>query len=148
MYIKEANKSHCDLLFNWTNDNEVRENSFNKGKIGYEDHVKWFNNILIEKDSYIFIAYIESIPIGQIRFDMQGKMGIISYSVSKDFRGKGYGKNIIELLESKLKEENKNINTLIAYVKHENIPSQKIFEKLNYIKKDSIDKIEYYKYLQ
>ena len=147
MYLGEANINHCDILFNWANDEEVRGNSFNKEKIKYEDHYKWFNNKLESKGSYIFIAYIEDVPIGQIRLDLQENNGIISYSVSKDFRGKGYGEAIVRMLDSKIKEKSINVNKLIAYVKHDNIPSQKIFIKLNYTKKNNKDKIEYYKFL-
>lgn len=146
MYIKKADKSHCDLLFHWANDELVRKSSFNKEKIKYEDHVKWFYNKLTSKNSYIYVAYIEDIPVGQIRIDLQGCNGIISYSICNSFRGMGYGEAIIRLSESRIKEEDTIIGKLTAYVKYENIPSQKIFEKLNYIKSDNIDKIEYYKF--
>lgn len=147
MILKEAKREHCDLLYNWANDKEVRENSFSKEKINYEDHIRWFYNKLQSKGLYLFIAYLENIPIGQVRLDFEDNSGIISYSISKEFRSKGYGKSLIVLLESKLKEKDISFDKLIAYVKPDNISSQKVFEKLGYNKIASQNKIMYYKSL-
>ena len=37
--LREVNDKACDILFNWVNNKEVRQNSFSSQIIIYEDHV-------------------------------------------------------------------------------------------------------------
>lgn len=128
--IKDAN-----ILFEWTNDFLVRENSFNTEKIEWENHLQWFENKL-NSDSQILILQTPTQKIGVIRFDVVENYYVLNYSISNEFRGKGFGKMIISLGISTLAnlcETNKEIH---AYVKETNLASLQIFRNLNF--KESI----------
>ena len=54
-YLRVADKNDLIILYEWTNDPEVRKNSFSDKKITLEEHNKWFYNKLKSKKTDIYI---------------------------------------------------------------------------------------------
>jgi UDP-2,4-diacetamido-2,4,6-trideoxy-beta-L-altropyranose hydrolase len=125
----------CDLLYKWANDQLVRKNAFNTEEIDYESHKKWFQSKLNSNTTIIYIALIKSLPIGQIRIDIEAQNGIIDYSIDSQFRNRGLGTVLLKTISSQVIEDYPLLNKLIGRVKKDNIPSQKAFEKAMYNKK-------------
>ena len=46
-YLRKATIEDRDLLFQWANDPLVRKNSFSTAEIAYEEHVDWYNRVLV-----------------------------------------------------------------------------------------------------
>ncbi|WP_048592110.1 GNAT family N-acetyltransferase [Clostridium massiliodielmoense] len=145
--LRKVNEKDCDVLFEWANDIEVRKNSFNANYITYEEHVDWFLKVLENGNVLFFIMEVDNKSIGQIRINIDANIGIISYSIYKEFRGKGFGEKIIQLVEEQISNL-KIINKIVAYVKKDNTSSNKIFTKLNYLKEESGDSNLYYKFVR
>jgi RimJ/RimL family protein N-acetyltransferase len=143
-YLRKATYSDCKLLFEWTNDSAVRNNSFNSASIPFEDHQHWFNNVLNDSNKFLFILCDGTENIGQIRLDKQEDgNAIVNYSISKLYRGKGYGLIIIQLINNYIIDNSLPIISLIAKVKKENVASQLIFKKCGYQISDKEDFFEY-----
>ena len=68
-------------------------------------------------------------PIGQIRYDLLRKDNyLITFSIDKIFRNKGYG--VVLIKESLIRLSNQNIKKkFIAQVRPKNLSSIKVFEK-------------------
>lgn len=147
IFLRKVEEKDCDLIYYWANDEQVRINSFSNDKIVYDNHIKWFNKKINERNNYFFILVHKDIDVGSIRLGVENQKGIISYSISKDFRGKGYGGIIIEKLEEKIKECELDIHELDGEVKYTNKASQKIFKKLGYKEYTLQDKLLYKKEL-
>lgn len=144
IYLREVNDADIDLLFEWANDTDVRANSFSYEPIKYENHVLWFNHCLKRCDVLIYILLYNDKPAGVVRLNVENTSAVISYSISKEFRCKGLGEEIIRLVEQKARTLS-SLKELIAYVKPENIASRKIFYRGNY--KEVFDKFDNrYKY--
>lgn len=147
--LKLAVEKDCELLFKWTNDEKVRENSFSAHKIEYEVHKEWFFKKLYSENSFIFICYWNENPVGQVRVDITNDHeGIISYSVDCNNRNKGIGKNMLTVLENYVLELNDNIESLVGYVKFNNEYSKNIFKSLGYTELTEEDKLKYYKIIR
>lgn len=130
--LRHVEENDIELIFNWSNDNEVRKNSFHTETIKWEEHVNWFKNIIENKNVYFFILENDGRPIGQIRITFEkNDEGIISFSISKEFRGFGFGKEILRLAEEQLNKINVKCQ-LIGLVKKDNIASRKSFIKNRY----------------
>lgn len=142
--FKPAEESDCELLFIWVNDHYVRENAFNSNKIEYEEHKSWFEKRLKSDKTYIFISYMEEVPIGQIRIDLNDNVGIIDYSIDSVWRGKGYGTLLLTEIGPFAKNKGLSITKLIGKVKYTNKISQKAFIKAGYFQKYNVDYIEYW----
>lgn len=148
MYLIKADETHINTTFKWANDCDVRKYSFNTENIQYEDHVKWFNNKINDPNCIYFIGIDGDKNIGQIRLDISENSGIISYSIDKEYRGHGYGFQLLQMLEKYILSNTNFRNfRLIGRVKQENISSVKCFLKCGYTANDKIDFIEFTKIL-
>jgi RimJ/RimL family protein N-acetyltransferase len=146
IYLRTATKEDVDILYNWANDKAVRQNSFNTAPIPYENHVKWFNNILSDDTVLQYIMCDEAdTPLGQIRLNLLRDKALISYSISPNHRGKGLGYKLLLLIIDKAKNACPDIKTLVGQVKYENISSIKVFEKCGFERVDEPEYIEYSK---
>ena len=125
-----ANGDDCLQYFEWVNEEAVRQNSRVGDKIPWEAHLNWFSQKLSSKDNALYIFHIKNHPIGQVRFEFDNGKWVINYSIDKDFRGKGLGKHIISKSVEELRRHSNQ--PIIAFVKESNLPSIKVFEKLNF----------------
>ena len=131
--LKRAKKKDAELIYKWANDPEVRINAVNKEAIIFENHLGWFNKKVISDETFIFIGYLDEIPVGQIRFDKNITDWQIDYSIDNNHRGKGLGKEIVLEGMKKMKELFKINLKFTAFVKVNNIASIKVFRNLNYV---------------
>lgn len=142
-YLRKATLQDKKLIYNWANDPDTRKNSFNQETIKWEDHEAWYDKRMADDNTkmYIFMDFFKA--IGQVRLDVEDDAATISYSVDKDCRGQGIGKEILYSLEkelvSKSDTKKQNIKKLIAHVKADNIGSKKVFESLGYEEIESED---------
>ena len=122
IYLRKAEATDVDLLFEWANDPDVRKNSFHSEMIDYSTHIKWFEKILASNDVLQFILMDENTAVGQIRIIIIEDEAEISYSIGLKFRGKGYGKIIVKELETMVETSYPRIKTLVARVKPIELP--------------------------
>lgn len=127
--IRSVQKDDVNLLFNWVNEAIVRQNSFCSEPISYSEHLKWFNQCLIDYTIEIYICEVDGIPIGQIRTCYEEDKAILDYSVDYSYRGKGIGSAMISQIEIIIKNTHPEIHWIIGKVKSINIASRKVFEK-------------------
>ena len=125
--FRKAVGKDCNLLYDWVNDESVRSNSINNEIIEWEGHQKWFTSKITNSATKIYILEYNTIPVGQIRIEKELINWIISYSIDNNYRGKGLGKKIVQLLLFK----HPNFK-FTAIVKNENISSIKIFKTLGF----------------
>ena len=85
-YLRETTEDDADLLFEWTNDASVRENSFSTDEISYDEHIRWFHHMLADDTIRQYIYMHEGEPAGQIRITIDGQTAEIGYSICKEKR--------------------------------------------------------------
>lgn len=132
--LRRANLGDLEFLFNLRNEEAVRLVSFNSDPIDLETHQKWFEKKLGSNESVLFIAEAGSRPIAQIRFDWLGDNAAeANIAVTGEFRGRGYGSDILRKASMRFLEEFPNCARIYAYVKPENAASVRSFAKAGYI---------------
>lgn len=146
LYLRDVNTQDKELLFDWCNEKECRKNSLNQGKISYEQHSKWFAKKINSPNCFFYILMRNNTAVGQIRIDEVNGIGTISYSIELNYRGKGYGKKILSLIESE-KIIKRKIYYLKAIVKKNNRISQLCFQQLGYHLVEIGDICCYWKYI-
>jgi len=128
-----ASIKDVDIFYEWTNEADVRKQSYNSEEIKFSDHKKWFEekisdsscNLLVFQDS-------EGESVGQVRIQKgKNREAVIGISIDKNHRGKKYA---IQMLESASAYFFKLHPDFIinAYIKEENISSKKAFENAGY----------------
>ena len=141
LIIRLATIEDVKKVFELSNDDLVRTNSINQDKIKWEEHVVWFNNRIKDVNNPFYIVEDKNQNfIAQVRIDKKDE-NVISISLTNKFRGKNLSSKIIKLCSKKSK-----CNELYAYIKKENLASQKTFEKAGFVfvnKKDNLLKYKY-----
>ena len=112
-------------IYELSNEDEVRENSFNTEKIEFTDHEKWFNEKLEDKKCVFLVLEIDGDFAGQVRFNLLEYEATISISITKKYREKGLGANILKNSLKYLKENLTSIKIVKAYIKENNHKSIK-----------------------
>lgn len=131
MYLRPAKLADVKLFFDWVNEPAVRKNSFNTDNISWEEHLSWFQAALGNNNIRIFVLIVNDIPVGQIRLNKK-EYWQISYSIAPAYRGRGYGRIMLQLAENELIVSEHIGEKLLAEVKSDNIASQRIFTRLGY----------------
>lgn len=135
LYLRQAQREDCDMLFEWANEKAVRKNSFCTSEIAYGDHVKWFTNLLSDQGRKQLIMELQEgdnrIAVGQVRltFDKEKSQAEIGYSIDKSYRGRGYGKKLLILTTEYIKKNYPMTQSIVGKVKTNNIASEKVFLK-------------------
>ena len=118
IFFRHAQKKDIKLLFKWANDYSVRKISLKANKISFLEHKKWFDKKLNNHQCKIFIFYTKQNFIGQVRLDRMKKRNLITYSVDKKYRGKGYGKEILKKTLNLIKKQIKSGEVFAKVVKN------------------------------
>jgi UDP-2,4-diacetamido-2,4,6-trideoxy-beta-L-altropyranose hydrolase len=133
--IREAKETDIQKTFEWATNPTIRNFSFNKDVIKYEEHINWFMNKIKSNSCFYLIAETNGEAIGSIRFDINENEAVINYLLDTNFHNKGLGIVLLKKGVAFLKAEGKRgIENVIGFVMPENIPSVKTFERLGYSK--------------
>lgn len=132
MTLRVAKPTDINDVYELSNENEVRKNSFNTEKIKFKDHEKWFKNKLDDLDNIFLIIKSGSDFLGQVRFDLEENNATVSISITKNFRELGLGRNILKRSIEYLKVNAPHIQIIKAYIKENNPKSVMLFEKMGF----------------
>lgn len=129
MWLRYLAPSDCELLFRWRNDPLTRANSHNTEEVSFEDHRAWFERSQNMWERSIKIAEVDAVPVAVVRADAKIREHEVwawelSWTVSPQHRGKGYGKEAVRLFISHFRPGLK----LVATVKASNLASRRIAE--------------------
>lgn len=132
--IKLATIEDIKDVFELSNDELVRANSINPEPIFWENHVNWFNNKIMDKDSVFYIVNNSKNDfMGYVRLDKNESNWVLTIHFKNEYRGKGFGKKTLRTVCNLNKDK-----YIIALVKEKNLPSLISFEKANFKKVDLI----------
>jgi ribosomal protein S18 acetylase RimI-like enzyme len=121
--LRPAILSDAQTYFMWVNDSEVRSNAINTTPVSIQNHLKWFEERVMDVQNNLFVLVAGNLPVGQIRFEQHGEEAVVDYSLDASVRGRGWGKQLIKMGVEALKPRREMI--LKAVVKERNIASAK-----------------------
>lgn len=131
--LRRATKNDTLLYYNWVNDSNVREQSFDSNSINFEDHKRWFKSKLKDTDCMMLVFKNEkNLDIGQVRIQKEDdKSALIGISIASEHRGKGYAIEMIQMSSDYFFISNP-IYIIKAFIKIENSISKYVFEKAGF----------------
>ncbi|WP_051226922.1 GNAT family N-acetyltransferase [Butyrivibrio sp. MC2013] len=141
--LRPAVMEDARLLYDWRNDEDTRRFSFNKEPIRYEDHLKWLEKKLGQDDCLILIFSDNEGDAGQVRYDICDGIALMSYSIDKDRRGRGYAGIMLEMAATLLRRKYGDV-TVKAEVLPGNAASVRVFQKLGYLMEREDDHYVFY----
>lgn len=139
--IREASEKDLALYFDWTNDEEVRKQSFNSQPVLLENHEKWFYKKLADESCLMLVFEdAQQVPIGQVRFESneEQEISVIGVSLDKHFRGKGLADKLLTLASAYFFKKNPDY-TIQAFIKAGNQSSINAFSKAGFSFEKNLD---------
>ena len=131
--LRNAELNDVLKTFEWAVNSNIRQYSFNKNKIDFEDHENWFVNKIKDEACFYYLGFLDDQAFGSIRFDVDGDQANISYLVDPSYQNKGLGTILLKKgLELFIKQSGRKVSTICGEVFFENSASVKIFQKLGY----------------
>jgi RimJ/RimL family protein N-acetyltransferase len=136
--VRRVSRADAARLWEWRNDEVVRENSFSTAAIPGEDHERWLAARLASPGTAIYIVEDADGPVAQVRYEREGDDdATVSISVAAEARGRGYGRAALtETLPAACADL--GVRRVIALVKTDNVPSQRAFEAAGFVR-DGVD---------
>jgi UDP-2,4-diacetamido-2,4,6-trideoxy-beta-L-altropyranose hydrolase len=130
--LRRIQAQDCLQLWQWANDPAVRPVSFATEPIPWERHLLWFNSKLRDPNAVLYLVVdSEDVPAGQVRYQIDSTTAEVSISLAPQFRGKGYGKSVLELATEDLFRTTA-VTQIDAYVKPNNTASLRLFTRAGY----------------
>lgn len=123
--FRKAVERDKELLLEWANEEETRRQSFQMHQITFEEHDQWFWKTMRDKTILILIFCLDEVPIGSMRFSVEGIRATLSYTIDCYYRGHGFGKEMIRMAVA-YADQYLAVETLEAKTKKDNFPSQNI----------------------
>lgn len=129
-------------LWQWRNNPKIFRWCLNKKKIKLEDHKKWFEKKIKDRNVTIYIVENEKKEkIGQVRLEKTKKrQAYININLNPHFLKKGFGSKIIGKATEFFVKNNPEIKEVLAEILDNNILSKKAFQKAGYIFSHKITK--------
>lgn len=125
--IRVAKQDDAEKLFEWRNHPTVRAASRKPDVINREDHQKWFASVLASPDKLLLIGQREGLPVGVVRFDIQGDEAEVSIYLVPDIKQPGQGLELLLSAEHWFAANRPKVNKISAYVIGGNERSQRLF---------------------
>ncbi len=132
LHFRRVQKTDCLQVFQWINDPEVRQQSFQQAPIPLEEHKKWFFAVFFNPGLVYYIAQDKNDTlVGQARFSIDGPKAVISILLDPQYRRRNLG---VELIRQSTKTffSETPVTTVNAYVKCENTISYRAFLRAGY----------------
>jgi RimJ/RimL family protein N-acetyltransferase len=127
--IRTAVASDCRFVWETNNHPSVRQQSITTDDIPWEDHQVWFESALNEANRVMLIAEAQSRRVGVVRFDldMAAQEALVTIALIPSSRGGGLGRLALSKSSVRILSGD-NINVVSAYIRTDNVPSQRAFE--------------------
>lgn len=130
--LRPAGLEDCRSIWEWRNDPDTREASFNTETIFFEDHRAWFEKRIGSPALQMLIVISpEGKEVGYVRFQLEGSEAEVSVALDPEERGKGYGPAAVRAASDRLLAEGK-ASKVTALIKHSNPPSKAAFERAGF----------------
>ena len=150
LHFRSAREEDAKLVFDLSNDPVVRKNSINWNSIGWQEHIEWFGR-KIKESNYLFHLYFtdKNEFAGQVRFNIDDDIAVISISIVSEFRGKGLAHRMLTLSCGEVFGRFAEIKRIDAFIKKENLPSVSGFARAGFkpAGEQLIDGDPYYLYI-
>jgi UDP-2,4-diacetamido-2,4,6-trideoxy-beta-L-altropyranose hydrolase len=134
--LRRAELSDCYPVWEWKNAPDVRAVSWTTEEIAYDAHRHWFARALRRPDLQLDIVMLDDTPIGSVRLDRFGPLGLVSIVLVPSARGQGHGSAALRLLTPP-----DDLLLLLALIRRENPASSQAFLSAGYVLGYATDRI-------
>jgi RimJ/RimL family protein N-acetyltransferase len=129
--LRPATEGDSDLLRFWRNDPEAVRFSGTARTVSAEEHRDWLAARMVDPATRLWIAELESTPVGQVRIDLEEGVATVSIAVAPGHRGRGLGTAVLRAMVTEV-EVDPRVTRLRALAHAENVASVRAFERVGF----------------
>ena len=129
LHLSKISIEDLQLTFDLINEKTVRRWAFNPSKIKYKIHEKWLKKKFKKKEFYFWKLVKKTECLGLVRIELIKEKYELSYLISKKFRGKNLGLQMINLAIKKIYKKKSKIKNIFAKSFIKNVSSNKTLLK-------------------
>ena len=130
--LRMATMDDCEAIYKWRNAEETRRHIFNSEPISLDKHRRWFMESLENPNRQILIAELHGRSAGVLRYDIDGRLAVISIYTVPGIKGYGIGTQIIRTGSDWLHRHFPDVHKIQAKVLPENVISKRAFVNAGY----------------
>ena len=131
IHLRDATIYDKLLVFEWRNIDTLVALSSHQKKVTLQEHQQWFKKKIADLNCKLLIIQLKNENIGLIRIESeQGECEITIYLIP-GYEGQGFG---YAALSQAIDNCTLDCKSYLAEVQIKNIPSQKLFQKLEFSK--------------
>ena len=130
--LPKATLEDRDFLFYCRNLPQIVALGKTQNPVTWDEHCRWFDRALVDPNQLLFIAKLNDVSIGQIRFNLaQDHSCEVSIYLLSQYVGKGVGHQILEL-GCQAAFSQLNAESIVANVRYDNERALHVFQKLGF----------------
>lgn len=127
------------LIFEWRNDPGLYKLGSSGRGVTCEEHNKWFEAVLHNKQTLLLVINCGGRPVGQVRFDLrEDSTYTVSIYLLEEYRGRGIGAKALQQGLEWMNKEGRN-RRYIALIKEGNNASKAVFSKTGFEESKGFD---------
>jgi UDP-2,4-diacetamido-2,4,6-trideoxy-beta-L-altropyranose hydrolase len=130
--LREARAEDSEHLYLWRNHPSIRAISRNREEIIWAEHNRWFTNLLADPGRKLLIGQKSGVPVGVVRFDIEGDQAEVSIYLVPDVPATCRGGDLLRSAEDWLVEHCREVRQLHAQVMGGNTVSKGLFMAAGY----------------
>ncbi|MBC8152065.1 MAG: GNAT family N-acetyltransferase [Bacteroidetes bacterium] len=120
------------VYFDWANDPDTRQQSFQTDPIPFATHQAWFSRKLADPNALLLVFEHDGQPIGQVRIERSTGENVIGISLDIAFRGKGLSVPLLNQATAAFFAHFPDEQLIHAYIKPDNRASARAFERAGF----------------
>tara|TARA_B100000795_G_scaffold69374_1_gene48361 strand:- start:2362 stop:2817 length:456 start_codon:yes stop_codon:yes gene_type:complete len=136
LHLRDATINDELLVFEWRNIDTLVALSSKKQKVTIKEHQQWFKKKIVDVNCKLLIIQLNDKNIGLIRLELEQDACKITIYLIPGYEGQGFG---YAALSQAIDECVFDCKSYLAEVQSKNIPSQKLFQKLGFLKASEDD---------
>ena len=121
------------MILQWRNEEFIVARSSSRRRITAEEHARWFERVLTQREPLVFVVEHRSEAVGLVRFDRlaAAESAVISVFLLEGHTGQGIGVEAIRL-GCEMARETWPVRRIVACVRQENRPASAAFQKAGF----------------
>lgn len=132
--LRKANQEDISKFYKYLHRDFIKKYSTLDEKEEWKNHRRTYKFLINSPNYLLYIIEDEQGRfLGQLKFELEGEIAIVSIYLVNEVRGQGYARNILLNGLEELIHESDEVRIVLAYILEENESSIKVFESIGFV---------------
>ncbi len=131
--IRRATTHDIQRVFAWRNDPWIVSLSNSKRAVTWEEHKKWFLNVINNDKNLLLLIELDQEGIGTVRFDLENsQQATVTIYLLPSYVGRGIGTKVLIIACDVAFKHWKCLRSICAAILKNNLRSIRVFSKVGF----------------